>query len=37
MYITVVGLEDAQISAELEPWTDGGRIDIDSDSAPEII
>lgn len=37
VYITVVGLEDAQISAELEPWTDGGRIDIDSDSAPEII
>mgnify|MGYP002520029170 CR=1 FL=1 len=37
VYITVVGLEDAKISAELEPWTDGGRIDIDSDSAPEII
>ena len=37
VYITVVGLAEAIISAELEPWTAGGRIDIDSDSAPEVI
>lgn len=36
VYVKVVGLEDVQISAQLEPWVDGGKVDIDSDVAPEI-
>ena len=37
VYIKVVGLEDVELTAELEEWKDGGRVEIDSDDAPEVI
>jgi hypothetical protein len=37
VYINVVGIEKVELSAELEDWKDGGRVDIDSDDAPEVI
>lgn len=33
--IKVYGLESVDITAELAPWKDGGKIDIDTDEAPE--
>ena len=33
--IKVYGLEEVEISAELEPWVSGGDISIDTDDAPE--
>lgn len=35
--IKVYGLEDVDLSAELEPWVPGGNIEIDTDDAPEIL
>ena len=34
VYIKVVGIEDVDITAELEEWKDGGRVEIDSDLPP---
>ena len=34
VYINVVGIEDVELSAELEEWIDGGRVEIDSDLPP---
>lgn len=34
VYINVVGIEDVELSAELEEWKDGGRVEIDSDLPP---
>ena len=34
--IKVYGLESVDITAELAPWKDGGKIDIDTDEAPEL-
>lgn len=34
--VKVYGLEEVKISAELEPWKDGGKIEIDTDEEPEI-
>lgn len=34
--IKLYGLEAVVISAELEPWKDGGKIEIDTDEEPEI-
>lgn len=34
--IQLYGLEAVVISAELEPWKDGGKIEIDTDEEPEI-
>ena len=35
--VKVYGLEEVKISAELEPWKDGGKIEIDTDEAPEVL
>ena len=35
--VKVYGLEEIEISAELEPWKDGGRIDIDTDVPPTVL
>lgn len=35
--IKVYGLEEVKISAELEPWKDGGRIDFDTDVPPTVL
>ena len=34
--VKVYGLEQVELSAELEPWVPGGDIEIDTDDAPEI-
>ena len=34
--IIVYSLEDIDISAELTEWKEGGKVDIDTDVAPEI-
>ena len=35
--VKVYGLEEVKISAELEPWKDGGRIDFDTDVPPTVL
>jgi hypothetical protein len=34
--VKVYGLEQVELSAELEPWLPGGDIEINTDDAPEI-
>lgn len=34
--VKVYGLEQVELSAELEPWVPGGDIEIDTDDAPEV-
>ena len=35
VYVTVYGLEKVDVTVALSPWVDGGKLDIDTDDAPE--
>lgn len=35
VYVTVYGLEKVSVTVVLSPWTEGGRINIDTDEAPK--
>lgn len=35
VYVTVYGLEKVDVTVALSPWVDGGKLDIDTDEAPE--